>query len=220
MKIFIKTLTDLIIHLEVTSSDTIKYVKELVYEKEGIPMDQQRLIVAGKQLKNDKTLADYNIQNGGILNLVLRLMGRGFSAPDVTEEMNGNVSIRQFTSNLPSHRVVKSGFYADGVCTNEYCELRGKNVICNLGNNQIFNLSKVILRCPSCNDSTINCITWGVAICKFKLVIRKKGSNIIEESNWQTVANGFHDFEGKNSEYCEFKISVTDLVGKSLAIDH
>ncbi|KAF5334413.1 hypothetical protein D9611_013560 [Ephemerocybe angulata] len=75
MLIKVKTLTGKEIELDIDTDDKIARIKEKVEEQSGVPPAQQRLIFGGRQVPDDKTATEVNIQAGSTLHLVLALRG-------------------------------------------------------------------------------------------------------------------------------------------------
>eukprot|EP00735_Rhodelphis_limneticus_P006796 TRINITY_DN19236_c0_g1::TRINITY_DN19236_c0_g1_i1::g.15806::m.15806 TRINITY_DN19236_c0_g1::TRINITY_DN19236_c0_g1_i1::g.15806 ORF type:complete len:221 (+),score=27.64,sp/Q3E7K8/UBQ12_ARATH/41.04/9e-20,sp/Q3E7K8/UBQ12_ARATH/40.52/2e-16,sp/Q3E7K8/UBQ12_ARATH/51.32/3e-15,ubiquitin/PF00240.18/1.5e-17,Rad60-SLD/PF11976.3/6.2e+03,Rad60-SLD/PF11976.3/0.00054,DUF434/PF04256.7/0.06,Ubiquitin_2/PF14560.1/1.4e+04,Ubiquitin_2/PF14560.1/0.18 TRINITY_DN19236_c0_g1_i1:75-737(+) len=123
--IFVKTLTGKTFEVfPDTCDEPLKHVKLQIYWLEGIPIESQRLVFAGKELKDDgRSLADYNIQPGATLFMIQRVRGGGGGEMQFVNLSDRSI-IEQlaFSKNAPSWRVVDEGLNIDGEGTNEACK--------------------------------------------------------------------------------------------------
>lgn len=72
MFIFIKTLSGKTITFDLEATDTIASLKSKIKDRENVPVDQQRILFAGKELDDGNTLQSSGVSKEAILHLVLK----------------------------------------------------------------------------------------------------------------------------------------------------
>ncbi|KAK1650523.1 hypothetical protein QYE76_068328 [Lolium multiflorum] len=96
IQIFVKTLSSKTITLSVKNLDSIRTIKSKIQDKEGIPLEVQGLIFAGKQLEDGLTLAHYSIEKESTVHLVVGLLGGQNSASIQNSTVEGGVAVQSF----------------------------------------------------------------------------------------------------------------------------
>ncbi|KAH8552556.1 hypothetical protein BGW37DRAFT_519326 [Umbelopsis sp. PMI_123] len=184
--IYCRTLTGKKLELPMKRDYTVNRVKFMIYQKEGIPPDQQRLVFAGKQLEDKKHLSSYNIEDKSTMHLILRLRGGGYGdTPFMFTDVSNESSITKIQF-APHDKVKKGRFVENGTNVEILCNCTSYQII-SPKMYGLFDLERDTLKCPNCSRSDQNkAVTVGFVECEYR-IHGIKMDNSQYTSDWITV---------------------------------
>ena len=227
LTIFVKDLCAVTRFLDLINSDTVETMKLKHQKKCKVSPDQQRLIFAGKQLDDGRTVQSYGIRDDAILHMVLRLRGGGGGPPTLFADVSNTNAVitRPWSESAPNWRVVKDGRMSlEGICENESCRAHGHMVIHNEINSEFdLILDAGLVCCPICHKKVIP-KKPGFNNCFYRIEGIKAEEELDGEifiKDWKRVGNNYETYnEGEAGEAkwkrLQFFIRPLTCVGHSI----
>lgn len=216
MQVFVKSLTGKTITIEDKPLETVYAFKEKIQDQTQIPPTIQKLIFAGKQLEDGRTLSDYNILRESTINLVLRMVGGGPKPIDFSD-LKSQVEVN-FSSTAPDWRSIAPGLNLEAVCQNLGCASNKAqdNVVYIKKGFGDFNLNKEckVSVCPSCEQPVQDIKNLALYSCVFHIqgLIEENGG--VEETPFtldgQAPNDKFLTFDGDGEAHWSYLQVITE----------
>ncbi|EGZ22190.1 hypothetical protein PHYSODRAFT_299596 [Phytophthora sojae] len=165
----VKTLTGRRFSLLYPATEDVADIRDEIRFREGIPNEQQRLVLNGRQLEDGRSLADHGVKTECTLQLILKLrgdVGPGLKFADVYYEDTWLVEL-QLDSKAPDWRTCAEGLNLEGECENDDCEAFGNMVIHQFGFDSFNLMRDHRVPCPNC-EKDFKPVTCGFHRCVWK----------------------------------------------------
>ena len=211
--------------IDVEPSDTIENVKKKFSERIRIPANQFNLLFKGKILDEDRTLADYDIQENFVIYLVdLPCGGGGFGGTGkiFTDPEKVEPKGIKFSDKAPFYRAVTKGMNLFGICENKNCMAFKKEVIYKFGFGTfdlINDMKNNPPECPACEFRLREVTTCAFWQCKYSYVGVKYENKQLKDVNYSNSNSKKDEVDyfdpGENGEnnsvWLELKITANKI---------
>ncbi len=199
MQIFV-SISDKKVTLNVDANDTIENIKEKIKHKKNIPSKEQKIIFAGEELEEGKTLSDYNIEEESVIYLKNRLKGPSIQAANFKYKKKSYVMLAR-GKDLKDGKDIIPGMDVQGTCRNKSCKLKNRKVWCSFNFSSIrndddelivekhgikwfdFGLFDGEVKCIQCGESLENAETIRFTSCYYKIKGKVKKCKRSKEKN-------------------------------------